>query len=168
MLNSNFLMFIIVGIIFILVMICLILALINSSKISAYLDYTDEGDLMSAIKDYYDKVDELSDRINNSSDAVIDTRLNNLENSMEQCLKKCAVVNFNAFDDVTGNMSFALTILDNYNDGIILTSLYGHSSCNTYVRKIKNGKSRIKLLTEETESLTRAINNEKRDEEDVG
>lgn len=167
MLNNDFLMFIIVGVIFVLVIICLILALLNSSKISAYLDYTDDGDLMSAIKDYYDKVDELSDRINNSSDAVINTRLNNLENSMEQTFRKYAVVNFNAFDDVTGNMSFALTILDNYNDGFILTSLYGHNSCNTYVRTVKNGNVNVKLLEEETKSLNRAINNEKKDEEDV-
>lgn len=167
MLNTNFLMFIIVGITFVLSIICLILAIINSSRISSYLDYTDDGDLMSAIKDYYEKVEELSERINNSSDAVIENRLSNCENSLETSFRKSAVVNFNAFDDVTGNMSFALTVLDNYNDGFILTSLYGHNSCNTYVRKIKDGKAQIKLLDEEKESLEKAINKEKKDNENV-
>ena len=164
--DNNAFMFIIMGGIFILVIVCLILALINSSKISAYLDYTDDGDLMSAIKDYYDKVDELALTINNSSDAIINNRLSNCENDIHLALRKIGLVNFNAFDDVTGQMSFALTILDNYNNGVILTSLYGHNSCNTYVRQITDGNAEIKLLDEERESLNKAIANEKRIEED--
>ena len=167
MLNNDILMFIIIGVIFILVIICLILALINSSKISAYMDYTDEGDLMGAIKEYYDKVDELAMTISNSEDAIINNRITNCESDINLSLRKIGLVNFNAYDDVTGQMSFALTILDNYNDGVILTSLYGHNSCNTYVRKITSGKSEVKLLDEEKQSLDRAIVHEKKVEEDV-
>ena len=167
MLNNDLLMFIIIGVIFILVIICLILALINSSKISAFMDYTDDGDLMGAVKEYYDKVDELAMTISNSSDAIIDSRISNCENDINLSLRKIGLVNFNAYDDVTGQMSFALTILDSYNDGVILTSLYGHNSCNTYVRKITNGKAEVKLLDEEKQSLDKAIVREKKVEEDV-
>ena len=167
MLNNDLLMFIIIGVMFILVIICLILALINSSKISTFMDYTDEGDLMSAVKEYYDKVDELAMTINNSSDAIINSRITNCENDINLSLRRIGLVNFNAYDDVTGQMSFALTILDNYNDGVILTSLYGHNSCNTYVRRITNGKADVKLLDEEKQSLDIAIVHEKKVEEDV-
>ena len=167
MLNNDILMFIIIGVIFILVIICLILALMNSSRISTFMDYTDEGDLMGAIKDYYDKVDELAMTISNSEDAIINSRITNCESDINLSLKKIGLVNFNAYDDVTGQMSFALTILNNYNDGVILTSLYGHNSCNTYVRKITNGKAEIKLLEEEKQSLNKAIMNEKKVEEDA-
>lgn len=168
MIDNNTIMFIILGIIFILVIIALILGLVNSSKISAYFDYTDDGDLMSAVKDYYDRVDELAMTINNSEDAIINNRITSCENDLKMSLRKIGVVNFNAFDDVTGQMSFALTILDNYNDGVILTSLYGHNSCNTYVRQIRNGKAEIKLLDEERESLNKAMIYEKKfyDEEE--
>ena len=167
MLNNDILMFLIIGVIFILVIICLILALINSSKISEYMDYTDEGDLMAAIKEYYDKVDELASTISNSEDAIINSRITNCESDVNLSLRKIGLVNFNAYDDVTGQMSFALTILDSYNDGVILTSLYGHNSCNTYVRKITDGKAEIKLLDEEKQSLDKAIANEKKVKEDV-
>lgn len=167
MLNNDILMFIIIGVIFILVIVCLILALINSSKISAYMDYTDEGDLMGAIKEYYDRVDELAATISNSEDAIINSRITNCESDINLSLRKIGLVNFNAYDDVTGQMSFALTILDNYNDGVILTSLYGHNSCNTYVRKITNGKAEVKLLEEEKQSLDKAIVHEKKVEKDV-
>lgn len=167
MIDNNVLMFIMIGVTFIIAIICLILAIINSSKISAYMDYTDEGDLMGAIKDYYDRVDELAGTINNSSDAVINDRISGCESNIRTSLSKIGVVNFNAYDDVTGQMSFALTILDANNDGVILTSLYGHNSCNTYVRKVIDGKTDVKLLDEERQSLDKAIISEKRAEEDV-
>ena len=78
--------------------------------------------------------------------------------------EKVAVVNFDAFDDVTGKLSFALAILNNNNDGIILTSLYGHNSCNTYVREIVGGQTPIKLLDEENAALENAKSKLKRTE----
>ena len=167
MLSNDMLMFIMIGVTFIITIICLILAIINSSKISAYMDYTDEGDLMGAIKEYYDKVDELATTISNSSDAIIDSRITACETDIKSAFRKIGLVNFNAYDDITGQMSFALTILDDHNDGVILTSLYGHNSCNTYVRKITDGKAEIKLLDEERQSLDKAILSEKRSKEDV-
>ena len=67
-------------------------------------------------------------------------------------------LDFDAFDDVTGKLSFALAILNNNNDGIILTSLYGHNSCNTYVREVVNGETPVKLLEEEKTALNEAKN----------
>ena len=167
MLSNEMLMFIMIGVTFIITIICLILAIINSSKISTYMDYTDDGDLMGAIKEYYDKVDELATTISNSSDAIIDSRITECETDIKSSLRKIGLVNFNAYDDITGQMSFALTILDAHNNGVILTSLYGHNSCNTYVRKIVDGKAEIKLLDEEKQSLDKAVLSEKRAEEDV-
>lgn len=162
MLNTDTMMFIILAIIFIMVVIALILAIINSSKISAFMDYGDEGDLMEGVKEYYDKVEELASTINNSSDAVIQNRIFACENNIKQGFSKIAVVNFDAFDDVKGGMSFAFTILNENNDGVILTSLYGHNSCNTYIREIKNGVSSVKLTDEELQSLLKAKNKEQR------
>lgn len=72
-------------------------------------------------------------------------------------LSKQAVVNFNAFDDITGEYSFSLALLDSFNNGVILTSLYGHNSCNTYIRKIKNGECATYLMEEEKEALKNAL-----------
>ena len=131
--DTNTLIFIALAIMMILIVICFICNSINSSKINTLMDYSDEGDIIGALKDYYDKVDDLSKTVNDTSDAVLMSRLANCENDSNISLKKVAVVNFDAFDDVTGKLSFALAILNNNNDGIILTSLYGHNSCNTYV-----------------------------------
>ncbi len=163
--DNNILFIAAFAILMILIIICFITTAINSSKISTLMDYSDEGDIISALKDYYDKVDDLSKTVNETSDAVLQSRLANCENESNISLKKIGVVNFDAFDDVKGKLSFALAILNNNNDGIILTSLYGHNSCNTYIREVTGGQTPIKLLDEEEKALNQAKNNLKRIEE---
>lgn len=162
----NIILCIILSAIAVFSIIGFVLSIVNSAKISGYLDYGEDGDLMSAIKEYYDKIDKLTLTVNRSSNAVINNRLADCENGINSSLRKVGLVNFNAFDDITGQMSFSLTILDNYNNGIILTSLYGHNSCNTYIRKITDGKAEVKLLEEEIMSLKQAVENEKKVTED--
>ena len=145
--DTNTLIFIALAIMMILIVICFICNSINSSKINTLMDYSDEGDIIGALKDYYDKVDDLSKTVNDTSDAVLMSRLANCENDSNISLKKVAVVNLN-----------------NNNDGIILTSLYGHNSCNTYVREIVGGQTPIKLLDEENAALENAKSKLKRTE----
>lgn len=153
MMTNNMLFIIALAIMIILIIICFILSMINSSKINTLLDYSEDGDIISALKDYYDRVTDLSKTINDSSDAILSSRISNCENMCGLALSKTAAVNFDAYDDVTGKLSFALTLLNSNNDGIILTSLYGHNSCNTYVREIRGGQCSTKLLDEERHSL---------------
>lgn len=160
--DSNTLLFIALAIMMLLIIICFIIISINSSKISTLMDYSDDGDIISALKDYYDKVDSLSKTVSKNSDAVLQMRLTNCENDSNMSLKKIGIVNFDAFDDVTGKLSFALAILNNNNDGIIVTSLYGHNSCNTYLREVTSGETPIKLLEEEKTALKEAINSIKK------
>ncbi len=161
-LDNNTLLFIALAIMMILIIICFILNAVNSSKINTIMDYSDEGDIISALKDYYDKVDDLSKTVNSASDAVLMSRLSNCENDSNISLKKIGIINFDAFDDVKGKLSFSLALLNNNNDGIIITSLYGHNSCNTYVREIIGGETPIKLLEEEKAALNEAKSKLKR------
>ncbi|MCI8403884.1 MAG: DUF4446 family protein [Clostridia bacterium] len=156
--DNNTLLFIALAIMMILIIICFIITAVNSSKISTIMDYSDDGDIISALKDYYDKVDDLSKTINNTSDAVLLSRLANCENDSNISLKKVGIVNYDAFDDVKGKLSFSLALLNNNNDGFILTSLYGHNSCNTYMREIVGGETAVKLLDEEKAALEEAKN----------
>lgn len=155
-LDTNTLMFIALAIMLILIVICFIINSINSSKINTLMDYSEDGDIISALKDYYDKIDNLSKTINSKSDATLQRRLENCENHSLLALKKISIVNFDAYDDVTGKLSFALAVLNDNNDGVILTSLYGHNSCNTYVREVSGGQSPVKLLDEEKKALEKA------------
>ena len=155
----NTLLLISMGIIIVLIFICFVLTMINSSKINTLLDYSDDGDIITALKEYYKKVDDLAVTVNKNSDAATLSRLASCEADAGSSLKKIGVVNFDAFDDVKGNLSFALALLNNNNDGIILTSIYGNNSAHSYIREIRSGKTAVKLLNEETRALEIAKNN---------
>lgn len=155
---NNTLLLISLGIIIILILICFILNMINASKINTLMDYGEDGNIVKALKFYYKKVDNLTNTVNMNTDTVTQSRLANCENEAALSIQKLGVVHFDAFDDVHGNLSFALAMLNNNDDGIILTSLYGHNSCNTYVREVNSGKTAIKLLDEEVRALDKAKN----------
>ena len=163
--DENTIIFIAIVILTILIVICFIVNAVNGSKINTLMDYSDDGDIITALREYYDKVDDLSKTINDNSDAVLLSRLENCENDSHVSLKKVGLVNFDAFDDVKGNLSFSLALLNNNNDGIILTSLYGHNSNNTYIREIVEGETAIKLMDEEKLALEKAKNKMKKADE---
>ena len=154
----NTLLLVSIAIIIVLILICFILIMINSSKINTLLDYSDDGDIIGALKDYYQKVDDLATTIESKTDAVTLSRLSECESKTSMSVKKLGVIHFDAYDDVKGNLSFSVAMLNDNDDGIILTSLYGHNSCNTYVRDVRNGKTSVKLLKEEIMAFEKAKN----------
>lgn len=107
----------------------------------------EEDDIIEEIRAYYEKIKHLGSQS--------DSGLKIPENKNSLC--KMAVVHFNAFPDVTGAVSFCLTLLNRENTGIILTSIYGRDSSNTYIRDVKNGECSITLLPEEAQALEEAV-----------
>ncbi len=149
---------IVVLILIVLVIACMIMNGANSSKINNMLNYAEDGDLGGVMEKYFNKVNELANTINSKTDNAIIDRIEKLEAKSLSNLSHMGVVNFDAYDDVKGNLSFSLTLIDDCGDGFIITSLYGHNSNNTYVRKIEGGEASVKLLKEEEQSLEIAKN----------
>lgn len=137
----------------ILVFIFIILTIINITKLNKISKNSKNGDLASSIDSYYNKVDSLTNNIND-----ISNRFKFYENEIKKPLKKIGLIHFNAFDNISGNLSFSLCSLNEYDDGYIITSLYGHDSTSIYLREIKNGKPNVTISEEEINSLNRALN----------
>jgi hypothetical protein len=72
-------------------------------------------------------------------------------------MQRVAVVRFDAFEDMGGKLSYAVALLDDERNGVILTSIYGRSECRTYAKAVKNGHSSHTLSREEDEALRRAV-----------
>ena len=71
--------------------------------------------------------------------------------------QKIGIVKYDAFHEMGGNLSFALTMLDGNNNGWIINAMHSREGCYTYIKEIVNGESYIELAEEEAESLDRAI-----------
>ena len=76
---------------------------------------------------------------------------------MNTCMQKVGLVRYSAFKDTGSDLSFALAILDKYNDGIVLNGIYSREMSNIYAKPIKEGKSTYTLSEEEKEAIEKAI-----------
>lgn len=72
-------------------------------------------------------------------------------------IQKVGITRYDAFNEMGGNLSFALTLLDGNNNGYIINSMHSREGCYNYIKEIVKGESYIELSGEEAESLEKAI-----------
>ncbi|SFD19159.1 DUF4446 family protein [Clostridium uliginosum] len=77
---------------------------------------------------------------------------------IKQCIQKVAIMRYKAFEDVGSDLSFSIAILDDNNDGLILTGIYGRQESTTYAKPVDKGISRYDLSEEELYVLSEASN----------
>lgn len=83
--------------------------------------------------------------------------IRNLYKQMEAAYQKMGLVKYDAFNQMGGQLSFSLALLDENNNGFILNSVHSTEGCYSYTKEIKNGVSAISLGTEEAEALAIAM-----------
>ena len=72
-------------------------------------------------------------------------------------LQKIGFVRFNPFSDTGGDQSFCLSLLDNEDDGIIISSLHSRGQTRVYAKAVKKGKGKeLELSKEEAEAIKKA------------
>ena len=86
--------------------------------------------------------------------------LADFKQGMKSAVCKVSVVRYNPFGDIGGDQSFSIAMLDDYNNGVIVTSHYGRDANRVYAKPIKNGKPEYTLSDEENKALTKAMQNE--------
>ena len=109
--------------------------------------------ISDALKDYITKVNDLDKK----DDQIIDY-CNKINEEINKSIKKVGLVKYNLYNTTKHNLSFALAMLDNKNNGIIINSIYGVDYSNVYSKLIIDGKAKEKLSDEEEEALNIAIN----------
>ena len=76
---------------------------------------------------------------------------------MEGHYQKVGIVKYDAFHEMGGDLSFALTMLDENNTGWILNAMHSREGCYTYIKEVIKGESYIELSEEERDCLEKAI-----------
>ena len=81
-----------------------------------------------------------------------------LYKKFESTFQKIGLVKYDAFNQIGGQLSFSLALLDENDNGFILNSVHGAEGCYLYTKEIKNGMCEISLGDEEREALNMAMN----------
>lgn len=80
-----------------------------------------------------------------------------LYKNMEAAYQKMGLVKYDAFNQMGGQLSFSLALLDENNNGFIINSVHSTEGCYSYTKEIKQGVSTISLGKEEEEALAIAM-----------
>lgn len=93
--------------------------------------------------------------------------INKIYKKMEGHYQKVGIVKYDAFHEMGGNLSFALAMLDENNNGWIFNAMHSREGCYTYIKEIVKGESYIELAEEERQCLEKAIYQEEYDIKDI-
>ena len=122
------------------------------SSYNVFMRGQDGKTLEESFSARFDELDELS---NIAHENKADIRI--LYRALRSSYQKVGIVKYDAFGEMGGKLSFALTMLDNDNNGWILNSMHSRDGCYTYIKEIVRGESYIELSEEEAESLDQAV-----------
>jgi len=149
----------ILGTLFAIALILLILILILFKR-TANLDKryrrltlgTENKNIEGIINEYMDKV-----LLVESEAAHIKGMYVGIERKLSESFRKVSLKRYRAFEDVGSDLSFSLALLNEMDNGFILTGIYGRNESTTYMKPIENGKSRYELSLEEKLVLKEAM-----------
>lgn len=82
----------------------------------------------------------------------------NLDEDISKCIQKIGIVRYSAFKDTGSDLSFAVALLDEKNNGIVFNGIYSREMSNIYAKPVEKGNSKYTLSNEEVEAIEKAVN----------
>lgn len=148
-----------VGVLFIILLIILILLIIQISKtgklkkrLDCFLLGKDGASLEQDITSLFEDNKNLKESADNNEKDI-----RTLYKKLESAYQKMGLVKYDAFNQMGGQLSFSLALLDENNNGFIINSVHSTEGCYSYTKEIKNGECKISLGKEEAEALAIAM-----------
>jgi hypothetical protein len=87
----------------------------------------------------------------------IDKHLVVIDNRLNKSIRSVETMRFNPFIDAGSNQSFAIALMNDEGNGVVMSSLYARDRMSIFAKPIINGKSEFELSSEEKEVLKKAI-----------
>lgn len=113
----------------------------------------DKGNLLKVLEKLFQREKNLQKRVSELAKDVSMAQKADLDN-----IKRVGLIKFNPFEEMGGDHSFSLCILDGYDTGFILTSLHTRERTRVYIKEVEKGESRYDLSKEEKKALKKALN----------
>lgn len=79
------------------------------------------------------------------------------QDRLDFTIQHVGFIRYNAFNDMGSEMSYSIALLDSFQNGLVLTGIYGRDQTVTYAKDIKSGASLKTLSAEEIMAVDRAI-----------
>jgi hypothetical protein len=150
---------IVVGVLSALVVLLLIGFLVQSARLGrAVRDYrelvrgTDGATLHDRLVGSAEQSVKASERMGR-----IEAMHSVIEARTRRSLQHIGLVRYNPFEDTGSDQSFAIALLDDARDGIVISSLHGRSNTRVFAKPVTGGESQHALSDEETQAIRIAV-----------
>lgn len=138
-----------------ILMILIIVSLCKLKKLKKRLNTFMEGkdgeSLEETLFSYMEKV-QVADRVNQ----ILQQDMAQLKRYQSMTYQKMGMVKYDAFREMSGELSYALALLDQDENGFIINSVYANEGSYSYIKEIIKGESQIHLSEEEQKALDKA------------
>lgn len=149
---------VIVIILFVAVIVLLLLLLSTNSKLNMmnnkYHDLMSGkkgADLEKIIKIRFREMDKVK-----ANAKRITREHKDMKRAASKSISRMGLVKYDAFNDVTGKLSFCLALLDENGTGVVINSMHSRDNCYNFAKEIIKGESFIPLSEEEQQAITQA------------
>ncbi|MEK7588852.1 MAG: DUF4446 family protein [Patescibacteria group bacterium] len=85
-----------------------------------------------------------------------DKEVMEINKKLRKSVRGLETVRFNPFPDQGSNQSFAIGLLNEDSDGVVISSLYSRERMSVFAKPIKNGNSDYELTDEERDVIEKA------------
>ena len=117
-------------------------------RINALVRGAEGHNLEQTLTAHLDKVEQTQRQMTALEQAVAA-----LQAQMPGCLQRVHLLRYDAFEDVGGEQSFSLALLNAQGDGLVLSSVYSRMDVRVYAKAIQDGKPSHGLSQEEERLL---------------
>lgn len=121
------------------------------ARYRALLQGPSGGDLEGLILRHADQIGALQ-----QAEKRLTDRTEGLAKDARLHVQRVGVVRFNAFPDTGSDLSFSIALLDAFDNGVVMSSLYGRSESRIYAKPVQGGKSTYTLTDEEKQAIAKA------------
>src|SRR4051812_43797828 len=88
-------------------------------------------------------------------------RMQSTETRLDGCVAYRSLVRYDAYNELSGQQSSSLALLDARRSGVVLTSIVHRDQARMYVKQVREGESEIELSPEEQEAVHTALSPER-------
>lgn len=87
----------------------------------------------------------------------LDGRLDGIEDRLGGTLAHRALVRYDAYNELSGQQSMSLALLDGRHNGVVLTCIHHRDQARVYVKQVLDGNGELELSPEEAEAVASAL-----------
>lgn len=106
------------------------------------------GNLDEVLEVQLQKIDKTSQRLDEVSRS-----LREVEGRSLRAVQHVGVQRYNPFEDTGGDQSFSVALMDDGDNGVVLTSIFSRAQCRVYAKPLDKGASSYPLSAEEEEAV---------------